>query len=146
ELGRVRASRLDRRGRAGRRQGRVDHRVELRQGGRRARASTRPRRRIQPRAAGRRGAARGRARTGLAAVRDLALRAPGAPAVGWRAQLRGGEHALTTELQSPRFDVKGPLPEGVTVLEASAGTGKTYAIAALAARYVAEGISLERVL
>jgi exodeoxyribonuclease V beta subunit len=36
------------------------------------------------------------------------------------------------------FDVLGPLPEGTTVLEASAGTGKTYTIAALAARYVAE--------
>ena len=36
------------------------------------------------------------------------------------------------------FDVRGPLPEGTTVLEASAGTGKTYTIAALAARYVAE--------
>ena len=35
------------------------------------------------------------------------------------------------------FDVCGPLPSGVTVLEASAGTGKTYTIAALAARYVA---------
>ena len=28
---------------------------------------------------------------------------------------------------------------GVTVLEASAGTGKTYTIAALAARFIAEG-------
>jgi exodeoxyribonuclease V beta subunit len=37
------------------------------------------------------------------------------------------------------FDVCGPLPAGTTVLEASAGTGKTYTIAALAARYVAEG-------
>ena len=36
------------------------------------------------------------------------------------------------------FDPCGPLPTGVTVLEASAGTGKTYTIAALAARYVAE--------
>jgi exodeoxyribonuclease V beta subunit len=44
------------------------------------------------------------------------------------------------------FDVCGPLPEGVTVLEASAGTGKTYTIAALAARYVAEGTPLEKVL
>ncbi len=32
-----------------------------------------------------------------------------------------------------------PLPTGTTVLEASAGTGKTFTIAALAARYVAEG-------
>lgn len=37
------------------------------------------------------------------------------------------------------FDVLGPLPAGTTVLEASAGTGKTFTIAALAARYVAEG-------
>jgi exodeoxyribonuclease V beta subunit len=44
------------------------------------------------------------------------------------------------------FDVCGPLPRGVTVLEASAGTGKTYTIAALAARYVAEGTPLEKVL
>ena len=37
------------------------------------------------------------------------------------------------------FDLLGPLPEGTTVLEASAGTGKTYAIVGLAARFVAEG-------
>jgi len=47
---------------------------------------------------------------------------------------------------SAPFDVCGPLPRGVTVLEASAGTGKTYTIAALAARYVAEGIPLDRLL
>jgi exodeoxyribonuclease V beta subunit len=44
------------------------------------------------------------------------------------------------------FDVCGPLPSGVTVLEASAGTGKTFSIAALAARYVAEGTPLSRLL
>ncbi|MGA2012136.1 MAG: UvrD-helicase domain-containing protein [Solirubrobacteraceae bacterium] len=44
------------------------------------------------------------------------------------------------------FDVCGSLPSGVTVLEASAGTGKTYTIAALAARYVAEGVALQRLL
>jgi exodeoxyribonuclease V beta subunit len=44
------------------------------------------------------------------------------------------------------FQVCGRLPTGVTVLEASAGTGKTYTIAALAARYVAEGTPLERLL
>ncbi len=37
------------------------------------------------------------------------------------------------------FDVCGPLPTGTTVLEASAGTGKTFTIAALATRFVAEG-------
>jgi len=44
------------------------------------------------------------------------------------------------------FQVCGPLPSGVTVLEASAGTGKTYTIAALTARYVAEGLPLDRML
>lgn len=38
------------------------------------------------------------------------------------------------------WDPAGPLPTGTAVLEASAGTGKTYAIAALAARYLAEGV------
>ena len=44
------------------------------------------------------------------------------------------------------FDVCGPLPTGITVLEASAGTGKTFTIAALAARYVAEGTPLDQIL
>jgi exodeoxyribonuclease V beta subunit len=40
------------------------------------------------------------------------------------------------------FDLGGPLPgRGTTVLEASAGTGKTYAVAALATRYVAEDVA-----
>jgi hypothetical protein len=39
------------------------------------------------------------------------------------------------------FDLLGELPTGTTVLEASAGTGKTYTIAALVARYVAEGVA-----
>ncbi|MDT5287504.1 MAG: exodeoxyribonuclease beta subunit, partial [Mycobacterium sp.] len=40
-----------------------------------------------------------------------------------------------------RFDLRDPLPaEGsTTVLEASAGTGKTFALAGLVTRYVAEG-------
>ncbi len=38
------------------------------------------------------------------------------------------------------FDLLGPLPQGTTVLEASAGTGKTHTVGALAARYVAEGV------
>jgi exodeoxyribonuclease V beta subunit len=37
------------------------------------------------------------------------------------------------------FNLLGPLPQGTTVLEASAGTGKTFTIAGLVARYVAEG-------
>ena len=48
-----------------------------------------------------------------------------------------GTVSATTEATG--FDVTGPLPTGTTVLEASAGTGKTWTIAALAARYVAEG-------
>ncbi len=39
------------------------------------------------------------------------------------------------------FDVTGPLPTGTTLLEASAGTGKTYTIAALVTRFVAEGVA-----
>ena len=46
---------------------------------------------------------------------------------------------MTAATTVTAFDVLGALPEGTTVLEASAGTGKTYTIAALAARYVAEG-------
>ncbi len=40
-----------------------------------------------------------------------------------------------------RFDLQGPLPAAAstTVLEASAGTGKTFALAGLVTRYVAEG-------
>ncbi|HEY6427232.1 MAG TPA: UvrD-helicase domain-containing protein, partial [Acidimicrobiales bacterium] len=39
---------------------------------------------------------------------------------------------------SESFEVTGPLPRGMTLLEASAGTGKTFTIAALTARYIAE--------
>jgi exodeoxyribonuclease V beta subunit len=46
----------------------------------------------------------------------------------------------------PAFDVCGPLPDDLTVLEASAGTGKTYTIAGLAARYVADGRPLDQLL
>ncbi len=38
------------------------------------------------------------------------------------------------------FDLDGPLPTGTSVLEASAGTGKTYTIARLVSRYVSEGL------
>jgi exodeoxyribonuclease V beta subunit len=36
------------------------------------------------------------------------------------------------------FDILADLPSGTTILEASAGTGKTYAIGALVTRYIAE--------
>ena len=48
---------------------------------------------------------------------------------------------MTSVIDVAPFDVCGPLPTGTTVLEASAGTGKTYTIAALATRYVAEGVA-----
>ena len=44
------------------------------------------------------------------------------------------------------FDLLGALPEGTTVLEASAGTGKTFTIANLVARYVADGVAMEELL
>jgi exodeoxyribonuclease V beta subunit len=44
----------------------------------------------------------------------------------------------TPATQPEPFDITGPLPRGMTLLEASAGTGKTFTIAALTARYVAE--------
>ncbi|MGH9056897.1 MAG: UvrD-helicase domain-containing protein, partial [Acidimicrobiales bacterium] len=46
------------------------------------------------------------------------------------------------------FDLYGPLPPaGVTLIEASAGTGKTYTIAALVTRFVAEaGVPVENIL
>ncbi|NHB85915.1 UvrD-helicase domain-containing protein [Tessaracoccus sp. HDW20] len=46
------------------------------------------------------------------------------------------------------FDLTGPLPGTTSLLEASAGTGKTYAIAALTTRFIAEtpGLDITRVL
>ncbi len=48
---------------------------------------------------------------------------------------------MTAVAPAPRsFDVCGELPTGMTLLQASAGTGKTFTIAALTTRYVAEGV------
>ena len=44
------------------------------------------------------------------------------------------------------FEIAEPLPKGTTVLEASAGTGKTWTLAAIAAKLVAEGTPLDRLL
>ncbi len=53
----------------------------------------------------------------------------------------------TVTMSDTAFDLFAPLPQGTTVLEASAGTGKTYAIVGLAARFVAEeGIDLSQLL
>lgn len=55
---------------------------------------------------------------------------------------------VVPEMDAPdRFEPYGPLPTGTTVLEASAGTGKTHAIVGLAVRYVAEaGIDVSQLL
>ena len=47
---------------------------------------------------------------------------------------------MSTPTPEP-FDLLGPLPQGTTMLEASAGTGKTYTVAGLVTRYVAEGVA-----
>lgn len=44
------------------------------------------------------------------------------------------------------FDVTAPLPTGTVLLEASAGTGKTWTIGALVARHIAQGTRLEDML
>ena len=44
------------------------------------------------------------------------------------------------------FDITAELPEHTTVLEASAGTGKTYAIVGLAARCLADGVPISEML
>jgi len=49
--------------------------------------------------------------------------------------------------EGAEFDLTASLPAGTTILEASAGTGKTFTIAALAVRYVAEqGVALADLL
>lgn len=60
--------------------------------------------------------------------------------------MNGGRGA-SAENGPAAFDPCGPLPRpGTHVLEASAGTGKTYTIAALAARYLADGVPLGQLL
>src|SRR4029077_3705633 len=45
------------------------------------------------------------------------------------------------------FSITDPLPTGTVLLEASAGTGKTWTIGALVTRYVVEGVArLEQML
>lgn len=54
--------------------------------------------------------------------------------------------AIGKETMAP-FDIRAELPTGTTLLEASAGTGKTWTIGALVTRYVAEeGVPLEQLL
>jgi exodeoxyribonuclease V beta subunit len=55
--------------------------------------------------------------------------------------------AACGEAEPAGFELDGPLPApGVTVLEASAGTGKTFTIAGLVTRFVAEGTPISDVL
>jgi len=44
------------------------------------------------------------------------------------------------------FDPAGPLPTGTQLIEASAGTGKTYAIVGLAVRYLADGVDISELM
>lgn len=46
---------------------------------------------------------------------------------------------MSVPVEIPAFEITDRLPSGTTVLEASAGTGKTWTIGALVTRYVAEG-------
>ncbi|WP_205744780.1 UvrD-helicase domain-containing protein [Yimella sp. RIT 621] len=50
-------------------------------------------------------------------------------------------------MSTETFEITGPLPEGTTLIEASAGTGKTWTVAALATRYVVEqGMPIDKLL
>src|SRR3954462_9049037 len=53
---------------------------------------------------------------------------------------------MTTTADTRPFDPCAPIEPGLTVLEASAGTGKTHAITAIATRLVAEGVPLSELL
>ena len=46
---------------------------------------------------------------------------------------------MTNEQPDVHFDLLDPLPTGTLAIQASAGTGKTYALAGLATRFIAEG-------
>src|SRR5437660_12600103 len=70
------------------------------------------------------------------------VRPPGPPAVGPHLCHHGkaAGMTLTTPLTAPPpFEPGELLPEGVTSLEASAGTGKTHAVASLVAAEIASG-------
>ena len=64
---------------------------------------------------------------------------PGGMPAGAPGATPGGAGAPPVPLTD--FDITAPLPTGTVLLEASAGTGKTWTIAALVTRYVAEGIA-----
>ena len=92
---------------------------------------------------GRRRAARRPARRAPRRARSATARTPGSAPSPCGSGSRCSSGA-SDELDDPTpFDILGPLPAdaSTTVLEASAGTGKTYTVGALVARYVAEGVA-----
>src|SRR5690606_26653611 len=93
-----------------------------------------------------------RARRALGRRRQIAVRAAGSPGVASAPDLWPREQGVgmtssapltnSRELPEPtEFSIRDPLPGAgsTNLLEASAGTGKTWTIAALVARFVAEG-------
>ena len=87
-----------------------------------------------------------RTRPRMGGIGGQPLRLSGPAVVGWHSRPRADAGAMMDIAPAP-FDPCGPLPgPGVTVLEASAGTGKTYTIAALTSRFVASGVPLEHIL
>ncbi len=93
---------------------------------------------------------RGRAGRRVGGLGDRSLWPAGVPPVVPASLPRTGPVHLMTDPGGPTlepFDVCGALPTpGITVLEASAGTGKTFTISALIARFVAEGMPLSDVM
>ena len=79
------------------------------------------------------------AQPGFGLARGVELvRRNGPAAVGSVADHGTDRSVMTVPTPQP-FDPLGPLPTGTTLLEASAGTGKTWTIGALVTRFVAEG-------
>ena len=116
--------------------------------GRRRQVPRRGRRRRRTcRVWGRRDASTPGARRRRGAGRGARRRADRFGALAWRVWEpaarrragRAGDEQSRDRLEP--FDIRGPLPTGTTLLEASAGTGKTLTIAALVTRYVAEGVA-----
>ncbi len=61
--------------------------------------------------------------------------------------MTSGTETVGSILEPEPFELCGRLPRGMTLLQASAGTGKTFTIAALTTRYVAEaGLPIDRLL
>ncbi len=126
---------------------RVGVELELRRGGQGPRAPARARRRAGRSTSCSSSAPRAdEAGEGWDGRRDDALRPLRAPALGRAAGGREAGAPVSAPRTTGRSTSAARCRPGVTVLEASAGTGKTFTIAALAARYVAEGTPLDQLL